>query len=90
MSLERDSTKRRVIRFLNSHPLMSLKGTQKRFKDVGDKVVLRYYYEWQWYIEPLRWLYGHMVKKWTPMKQLSKKDGVRLRKVERMLEGEKV
>lgn len=82
---KKDSLYTRVFTFLNKHPRNKEKSLFREFKDESKSRLHDYYYRWKRENLPLMWLYEHMMKKWKPVKPLSVRDKIWLRKIEKKI-----
>lgn len=83
--VDKESLYSRVFAFLNKHPTVKERRVFDEFKDESQTRLHDYYYRWKRENLPLIWLYEHMMKKWKPVKPLSTRDRVWLRKIEKKI-----
>lgn len=82
---KKDSLYSRTFAFLNKHPRYKEKRLFAEFKDESKSLLHSYYYRWKREQMLLLWLYEHMMKKWKPVKPISRSDKVWFRKIEKKI-----
>jgi len=82
---DKKSLKKIVFDYMNDHPLIGHRRLCKALKDESSRGVTRYWYNWKEDIEPIRWLYNFMTKKWSPKGKLTEKEKAHLKRIEKRI-----